>query len=39
MLTPQVHCIDKPEEFGVGNLGITGIAAYTRSLRPCALVA
>ena len=30
---PQVHCIDKPNEFGVGNLSITGIAKFFKTYR------
>eukprot|EP00802_Teleaulax_amphioxeia_P008022 Tamp_08030.p1 GENE.Tamp_08030~~Tamp_08030.p1 ORF type:complete len:614 (+),score=141.95 Tamp_08030:318-2159(+) len=30
---PQVHSIDKPEDFGVGNLGISGIAKFFKTYR------
>jgi len=30
---PQVHCIDKPREFGVGNLGLAGIAKFFKTYR------
>lgn len=30
---PQVHCVDKPKEFGVGNLGLAGIAKFFKTYR------